>query len=103
MLSNSQIHKVSKYYLDLPDCEERDLFFKLISEYEDYKKCGTPEECMQRKEWMSMPIDDIRKGFNSFINEMKKEVEIIRAGSRVNDAASKIKRGRGRPKKIKED
>ena len=89
---------------NLPDCEERELLFKLLCEYVEYKECGTPEECIQRKEWMSMSIDDIREGFNNFTKEMRKEVELIRAGAQVEIAAANIKRGKGRPKKIyKED
>lgn len=71
MLSNSQISKIAVYVLNLQDSEEKELLSKLINEYVDYKECGTPEECIQRKEWMSMSIDDIRMNFNSFVKEMR--------------------------------
>lgn len=78
MLSNSQISKSWLYVSNLPDCDERELLFKLLREYIEYKECGTPEECIQRKEWMSMSIDDIRVNFNSFVKEMQNEVKCIR-------------------------
>lgn len=78
MLSNSNMFKLWTYVSDLQDCEEKTLLFDLITEYKKYTDCGTPEECMQRKEWMSMSIDDIRVNFNSFVKEMQNEVKCIR-------------------------
>lgn len=101
MLSNSQINKLCRhYYNDCPDCEEKELFFTLIKEYEDYKKSGSPEDCAQRLDWMSLSYENIRQNFNDFVVEMKKEVDIIRQGAKIEEYAYKIKKGR--PSKNKE-
>lgn len=102
MLTQSQFEKLDEYCTqNMPDGEIKDIYIQLIDEYEKYIECGSPEECMQRKEWMSMSIEDVRVNFNNFIKEMRKEVEIIRTGAQVEIAASKIKKRK--PRKIKED
>lgn len=100
MLTQSQFEKLNEYCAqNMPDGEIKDIYFQLIDEYEKYIESGSPEECMQRKEWMSMSIDDVRIEFNNFVKEMRKEVEIIRYGAQVEIAAANIKRRRGRPRK----
>lgn len=94
MLTQSQFEKLDEYCTqNMPDGEIKDIYFQLINEYEKYIECGSPEECMQRKEWMSMSIDDVRVEFNNFVKAMRHEVEIIRADTKSNK----------KPRKIKED
>lgn len=94
MLTQSQFEKLNEYCTqNMPDGEIKDIYFQLIDEYEKYIESGSPEECMQRKEWMSMSIDDVRVNFNNFVKEMRHEVEIIRADAKSNK----------KPRKIKED
>lgn len=55
-----------------------ELLEQMIYEYEQYIKCGTPEDCMQRKEWMEMSYEDIRKNFNDTVRALQREVTNIK-------------------------
>lgn len=75
------MHEMCELYLfqeSLPDCREKELLNNLLFEYNQYTQCGTVEECMSRKEWMSYSIDDIRTNFNNTIKALRDEVAVIR-------------------------
>ena len=89
MLDVLQLSKLISYQQNMPAGPEADLLNQLLFEYGKYTECGTIEDCQQRKEWMSMSIDDIRKNFFQTVKGMRQEVEYIR-----EDAQSPAKRGR---------
>lgn len=89
MLDIMQLSDLMTYQLKMPDCPEKELLNLLLWEYGKYIECGTIEDCQQRKEWMSMSIDDIRKIFFQTIKGMRQEVEYIR-----EDTQNNAKRGR---------
>lgn len=91
MLNMYEIDKLYTLQEELIDCDEKDLLGKLLFEYTQYIQCGTVEECQNRKEWMSMSIDDIRVNFNSLVKDLREEVESIR-----NEQEPSKKRGRPR-------
>lgn len=53
-----------------------------------YRESGTPEDCMSRKEWMSVSIDTLRQNYIAFTEGMREYVA-------MRDAPKK----RGRPSK----
>lgn len=64
-----------QYFCDsLSDVRRRNLLSQLILEYGQYKRCGSPEDCAQRKEWMEMSYEDIRMRFNEKIQALRNEV-----------------------------
>lgn len=89
MLDVLQLSDLLAYQQNMPDGREKDLLNQLLWEYSKYTECGTIEDCQQRKEWMSMSIDDIRKNFFQTVKGMRQEVEYIR-----EDAQTPVKRGR---------
>ena len=89
MLDTLQMSDLLTYQQKMPDCPEKELLNQLLWEYRKYAECGTIEDCQQRKEWMSLSIDDIRKNFFQTIKGMRQEVEYIR-----EDAQAPAKRGR---------
>ena len=96
MLNVLEISDLYKFEESLPESKEKDLLCKLLFEYVQYSECGTVEDCMARKEWMSYSIDDIRKNFTSIVKGLREEVAYIR-----EDAELSHKRKRGRPKRRK--
>lgn len=60
-------------------------------ELNEYRRCGTPEDCLSRMEWMAYSMDDIRKKF-LFI----REEALALAKEKSDEAPSKRKRGRPR-------
>lgn len=89
MLNVMQMSDLLTFQQNMPDGREKDLLNQLLWEYGKYTECGTIEDCQQRKEWMSMSIDDIRKNFFQTVKGMREEVEYIR-----EDAQAPAKRGR---------
>ncbi len=77
-----------------------ELLEQMIYEYEQYIKCGTPEDCMQRKEWMEMSYEDIRKNFNDTIKALQREVTNIREEANAEIIAKTSSR-RKRTRKMK--
>jgi hypothetical protein len=57
-------------------------------ELNEYRQCGTVEECRSRMEWMSYSMDDVRRKF-LFIREEALAI----AKEKVDDRPSKPKRG----------
>lgn len=74
MLTTQEIATVYKYVLELPVSEERKLLMDLLIEYCKYSRSGTPEECAQRKELMSMSYEDIMCKFNSIARNSRLEL-----------------------------
>lgn len=60
-------------------------------ELNEYRQCGTVEECRSRMEWMSYSMDDIRRKF-FFIREEALAI----AREKADDRQRKPKRGRPR-------
>lgn len=78
MLNMYEISDLCKLQESLPNGRQKELLDKLLFEYSQYIKCGTVEECENRKEWMSYSIDDIRAKFNTVVKGLRDEVENIR-------------------------
>lgn len=84
MLSNTEISKI-KHAIETHDLSGEDykLLDDIIYEYCQYRRCGSPEDCEQRKEWMEMSIEDIRKSFNETLEALRAEVRDIRRESQI--------------------
>ena len=95
MLSCKDLSTLQKYCNTLTDPEIKIILDRLIHEYCQYKKSGSPEDCAQRKEWMEMSYEDIRNKFNDIVQGLRNEVAVIK-----KDATAETKpKKRGRPKK----
>ena len=81
MMDTMQMSDLLTYQQKMPDCPEKELLHQLLWEYGKYTECGTIEDCQQRKEWMELSVDDIRKKFNTMVKGMREEVEYIREDS----------------------
>ena len=84
MFSNTEISKI-KHAIDTHDLSDEDyeLLDDIIYEYCQYRRCGSPEDCEQRKEWMEMSYEDIRKSFNETLDALRSEVRNIRRESQI--------------------
>ena len=60
-------------------------------EFNEYRQCGTVEECRSRMEWMAYSMDDVRRKF-LFIREEALAI----AKEKADDRPRKPKRGRPR-------
>lgn len=96
MLNVLEISDLKTYALRMVDSREKELLKTLLFEYEEYIKCGTPDECQQRIEWMSFSIEDIRKKYVSFVKEMREYV-----AEEIEYAHTHKPKKRGRPPKEK--
>ena len=85
MLSNTEISKI-KHAIETHDLSDEDyeLIDDIIYEYCQYRRCGSPEDCEQRKEWMEMSYEDIRKSFNETLDALRSEVRNIRRESQIS-------------------
>ena len=103
MLSNTEISKI-KHAIETHDLSDEDyeLLDDIIYEYCQYRRCGSPEDCEQRKEWMEMSYEDIRMNFNSTIKALRQEVSDIR-DQYCNKKPPKKQAGRPRKKKETEN
>ena len=63
-------------------------------ELNEYRQCGSPEDCLSRMEWMAYSMDDVRKKFLFIRNEA-----LAIAKEKEDDRPSRPKRGR--PRKAK--
>lgn len=95
MLNYIEMSDLLQFQAQMPDSREKELLHKVLFEYSKYCRCGTVEDCEQRKEWMTYSIDDIRVAFSKMVKGFQEEVEFIRAEE------SRPKK-RGRPKKAKD-
>jgi hypothetical protein len=90
MLSNTEISKI-KHAIETHDLSDEDyeLLDDIIYEYCQYRRCGSPEDCEQRKEWMEMSYEDIRKSFNETLDALRSEVRNIRRESQITKKSGK--------------
>ena len=96
MLNMIEMSELWNFQHSLPEGRCKSLLNDLLTEYAEYIQCGTVEDCIQRREWMSYSIDDIRTYFNEIVKGLQEEVKTIRA-----EAVSPPKKKRGRPSERK--
>lgn len=97
MLDYKDLAELQDFCDSLSDVRRRNLLSQLILEYGQYKRCGSPEDCTQRKEWMEMSYEGIRMSFNEKIQALRNEVSDMK-----REAAAEPKpKKRGRPRKNK--
>ena len=101
MLTFEEMEAVVELCDSLSDVKRKQALDKMIFEYRQYMRSGSPEDCAQRKEWMKMSYEDIRKSFNNTVNALRNEVKDIR-NSYTDQKPAKKKVGRPR-KKTTED
>ena len=94
MLDSIEMSDLYQFKDSLPENRVKELLSKLLFEYVQYSKCGTVEDCIGRKEWMSYSIDDIRNTFTGIVRGLRQEVQYVR-----EDVAASHKKKRGRPRK----
>lgn len=93
MLSSYDISDLLQFSDKMENCNEKILLNTLLFEYQRYRRCGTIEECMERKEWFSLSMDDIRYKFNQLAKVAKEEIEAVRFEQSIKP------KKRGRPRK----
>lgn len=71
MLDYKDLAELQDFCDSLSDIRRRNLLSQLILEYGQYKRCGSPEDCAQRKEWMEMSYEDIRMSLNEKIQALR--------------------------------
>lgn len=101
MMTFDEMETVVELCDSLSDVKRKQALDKMIFEYRQYMRSGSPEDCAQRKEWMKMSYEDIRKNFNNTVNALQNEVKDIR-NSYTNQKPPKKQAGRQR-KKTTED
>ena len=101
MMTFDEMETVVELCDSLSDVKRKQALDKMIFEYRQYMRSGSPEDCAQRKEWMKMSYEDIRKNFNNTVNALRNEVKNIR-NSYTNQKPPKKQAGRQR-KKTTED
>lgn len=101
MMTFDEMETVVELCDSLSDIKRKQALDKMIFEYRQYMRSGSPEDCAQRKEWMKMSYEDIRKNFNNTVNALRNEVKDIR-NSYTNQKPPKKQAGRQR-KKTTED
>ena len=101
MMTFDEMETVVELCDSLSDVKRKKALDKMIFEYRQYMRSGSPEDCAQRKEWMKMSYEDIRKNFNNTVNALRNEVKDIR-NSYTNQKPPKKQAGRQR-KKTTED
>lgn len=101
MMTFDKMETVVELCDSLSDVKRKQALDKMIFEYRQYMRSGSPEDCAQRKEWMKMSYEDIRKNFNNTVNALRNEVKDIR-NSYTNQKPPKKQAGRQR-KKTTED
>lgn len=102
MMTFDEMETVVELCDSLSDVKRKQALDKMIFEYRQYMRSGSPEDCVQRKEWMKMSYEDIRKNFNNTVNALRNEVTDIR-NSYTNQKPAKKKVGRPRKKKATEN
>ena len=102
MLTFEEMEDVEKIGCILSSVKQRAALEKMKSEYRQYTRSGSPEDCAQRKEWMKMSYEDIRKNFNNTVNALRNEVTDIR-NSYTDQKPAKKKVGRPRKNKATEN
>ena len=97
MMTFDEMETVVELCDSLSDVKRKQALDKMIFEYRQYMRSGSPEDCAQRKEWMKMSYEDIRKNFNNTVNALRNEVKDIR-NSYTNQKPPKKQAGRQRKK-----
>ncbi|RGF28231.1 hypothetical protein DW106_08300 [Ruminococcus sp. AM09-18-1] len=100
MLMPKELEIVEELCSSLSDVKRKKALDNLLFEYRQYMRCGSPEECAQRKEWMEMSYEDILENFNNTVKALQREVSNIRESYTDKKPAKKKV---GRPKKKKND
>lgn len=100
MLTPKELEIVEELCSSLSDVKRKKALNNLLFEYRQYMRCGSPEECAQRKEWMQMSYEDIRENFNNTVKALQREVSDIRESYADSKPAKKKV---GRPKKTKNE
>lgn len=100
MLTPKELEIVEELCSSLSDVKRKKALSNLLFEYMQYIRCGSPEECAQRKEWMEMSYEDIREKFNNTVKALQREVSDIRESYTDKKPAKKKV---GRPKKKKNE
>lgn len=77
MMTFDEMETVVELCDSLSDVKRKQALDKMIFEYRQYMRSGSPEDCAQRKEWMKMSYEDIRMNFNSTIKALRQEVSDI--------------------------
>lgn len=101
MLDYKDLAELQDFCDSLSDVRRRNLLSQLILEYGQYKRCGSPEDCAQRKEWMEMSYEDIRMSFNEKIQALRNEVSDMKREAAAEPKPKK--RGRPRNKKTEDE
>lgn len=78
MLTLKELEIVEELCSSLSDVKRKKVLGNLLFEYMQYIRCGSPEECAQRKEWMEMSYEDIREKYNNTVKALQREVSDIR-------------------------
>lgn len=100
MLTIKELEIVEELCSSLSDVKRKKALDNLLFEYRQYIRCGSPEECVQRKEWMEMSYEDIMENFNNTVKAFQKEASDIRESyADPKPAKKKV----GRPKKKKNE
>lgn len=77
MLTPKELEIVEELCSSLSDVKRKKALNNLLFEYRQYMRCGSPEECAQRKEWMQMSYEDIRENFNNTVKHYKERFLIF--------------------------
>lgn len=93
MLNCYEMSDLIQFVRKMEDCKEKELFNTLLFEYNQYTKCGTVQDCQERKEWLSFSIEEIRIRFNQLAKFAKEEIEAVRLEQSIKP------KKRGRPPK----
>ena len=102
MMTFDEMETVVELCDSLSDVKRKQALDKMIFEYRQYMRSGSPEDCAQRKEWMKMSYEDIRMNFNSTIKALRQEVSDI-SDQYCNKKPPKKQAGRPRKKKETEN
>lgn len=68
MLTIKELEIVEELCSSLSDVKRKKALSNLLFEYRLYARCGSPEECAQRKEWM-----EIRNQLRKKVGRSKKK------------------------------
>lgn len=100
MLDYKYLSELQAFCDSLPDDRVHSLLDQLLLEYGQYKRCGTPEDCAQRKEWMEMSYEDIRNNFNETVRALRNEVSDMKR--EFTHESKPKKKGKSRKKKTED-
>nr|WP_296955243.1 hypothetical protein [uncultured Mediterraneibacter sp.] len=73
MVSYKDLAELQAFCDDVSDEKIRHILDDVIFEYCKYRKYGTPSECAQRREWMSLSPDEILETYANTMIILQKE------------------------------